>query len=34
MVANDDGSFTITHTENFNGEVGLHAALSDGDNKF
>ncbi|UPR50587.1 tandem-95 repeat protein [Vibrio cyclitrophicus] len=33
IVANDDGSFTITHTENFNGEVDFTYSISDGENE-
>ena len=33
IVANDDGSFTITHTENFNGELDFTYSISDGDNE-
>ncbi|PTP15251.1 polymer-forming cytoskeletal family protein [Vibrio sp. 10N.286.51.C3] len=33
IVANDDGSFTITHTENFNGELEFTYSISDGDNE-
>ena len=33
IVANDDGSFTITHTENFNGELDFSYSISDGDNE-
>ncbi|MDA0145489.1 tandem-95 repeat protein, partial [Vibrio sp. RW] len=33
VVANDDGSFTITHTENFNGELDFTYSISDGDNE-
>ncbi|MDW2022850.1 MULTISPECIES: tandem-95 repeat protein [unclassified Vibrio] len=32
IVANDDGSFTITHTENFNGELDFTYNISDGEN--
>ncbi|CAE6952418.1 COG2931 RTX toxins and related Ca2 -binding proteins [Vibrio sp. B1ASS3] len=32
IVANDDGSFTITHTENFNGELDFTYNVSDGEN--
>ncbi|MBS9993095.1 tandem-95 repeat protein [Vibrio alginolyticus] len=31
IVANDDGSFTITHTENFNGELDFTYNISDGE---
>nr|WP_102357935.1 tandem-95 repeat protein [Vibrio cyclitrophicus]PMH20494.1 polymer-forming cytoskeletal family protein [Vibrio cyclitrophicus] len=33
IVTNDDGSFTITHTENFNGELDFTYSISDGDNE-
>ncbi|SBS31810.1 tandem-95 repeat protein [Vibrio toranzoniae] len=33
IVANDDGSFTITHTENFNGELDFTYNISDGENE-
>ncbi|MDL5028942.1 tandem-95 repeat protein [Vibrio sp. TMPB1044] len=33
IVANDDGSFTITHTENFNGELDFTYSISDGENE-
>ncbi|MEZ9035983.1 tandem-95 repeat protein [Vibrio cyclitrophicus] len=33
IVTNDDGSFTITHTENFNGELDVTYSISDGDNE-
>ncbi|NAZ45098.1 tandem-95 repeat protein [Vibrio toranzoniae] len=33
IVANDDGSFTITHTDNFNGELDFTYSISDGDNE-
>ncbi|WP_442852138.1 tandem-95 repeat protein [Vibrio sp. MED222] len=33
IVANDDGSFTITHTENFNGELDFTYSINDGDNE-
>ncbi|MBD1571056.1 tandem-95 repeat protein [Aliivibrio sp. S10_S31] len=33
IVANDDGSFTITHTENFNGELDFTYSVSDGENE-
>ncbi|MFS1986861.1 tandem-95 repeat protein [Vibrio splendidus] len=33
IVENDDGSFTITHTENFNGELDFTYSISDGDNE-
>ncbi|UOE82327.1 tandem-95 repeat protein [Vibrio splendidus] len=33
IVTNDDGSFTITHTENFNGELGFTYSISDGENE-
>ncbi|PMO37145.1 polymer-forming cytoskeletal family protein [Vibrio sp. 10N.222.52.B12] len=32
IVTNDDGSFTITHTENFNGELDFTYNISDGEN--
>ncbi|MUK61846.1 tandem-95 repeat protein [Aliivibrio fischeri] len=33
IVANDDGSFTITHTENFNGELDFTYNINDGENE-
>ncbi|MFA1568566.1 tandem-95 repeat protein [Vibrio tasmaniensis 1F-187] len=33
IVTNDDGSFTITHTENFNGELDFTYNISDGENE-
>ncbi|CDT69034.1 conserved hypothetical protein [Vibrio coralliirubri] len=33
IVTNDDGSFTITHTENFNGELDFTYSISDGENE-
>nr|WP_122032199.1 tandem-95 repeat protein [Aliivibrio sp. EL58] len=33
IVANDDGSFTITHTENFNGELDFTYNISDGESE-
>ncbi|MEZ9300549.1 tandem-95 repeat protein [Vibrio splendidus] len=33
IVENDDGSFTITHTENFNGELDFTYSISDGDSE-
>ncbi|MEZ9718173.1 tandem-95 repeat protein [Vibrio cyclitrophicus] len=33
IVTNDDGSFTITHTENFNSELDFTYSISDGDNE-
>ncbi|PMJ41742.1 polymer-forming cytoskeletal family protein [Vibrio cyclitrophicus] len=33
IVTNDDGLFTITHTENFNGELDFTYSISDGDNE-
>ncbi|WP_060981415.1 tandem-95 repeat protein [Vibrio splendidus] len=32
IVENEDGSFTITHTENFNGELDFTYSISDGEN--
>ncbi|MGD1457154.1 tandem-95 repeat protein, partial [Vibrio harveyi] len=32
IVANDDGSFTVAHTENFNGELDFTYNISDGEN--
>ncbi|MCF7484910.1 tandem-95 repeat protein [Vibrio sp. A2-1] len=33
IVTNDDGSFTITHTENFNGVLDFTYSISDGENE-
>ncbi|MEZ9721015.1 tandem-95 repeat protein [Vibrio splendidus] len=33
IVENGDGSFTITHTENFNGELDFTYSISDGDSE-